>query len=762
MKIRTQLTLTLSLFGLILIGMAASLILTNQKVEQFRQQEEIARQIEQGADELNYLSGDYLMYGESQQRARWESSFAAFSESTARLKPANPEQQAIVDHIRADQVRLRAIFTDVVSILEESSDTSGAAPGPAFQQISWSRMEVQNQSIAFEASLLSQQLRDRADRLKQMNFALNFILIGLFGAYLLTNYYLIYQRTLKSIAELQARTEIIGSGSLDSTIPVKRADEIGELSHAFNRMTANLKEVMASKAELEQEVAERERVEEALREANEHLEQQALELEMQADELRTQTEELGIQAEALRERTGELSLANEQLRQSEQKFSILFEKASFSAALSRFPDGAFLEVNEAFERTFGYTRQEVIGRTSLELGINPDPEDRARILTVLQEHGSVGDIELKLRTKSGAARLFMLNIAFVEIGGQKYILQTAQDITARKQAEQQIGARTLELQAANQELRAARLAALNLMEDALTAKEQVKQINLRLLESEKRLNRAQEIAHLGSWELDLVDNRLTWSDEVYRLFGLQPQEFGASYEAFLEAVHPDDRAAVDAAYSGSIRDGRDSYDIEHRIVKRSSGEIRIVHEKCEHFRNEAGQLVRSVGMVHDITERKQAERRLAYLASFPERNPNPVIEVDFDGQVQYANPTALSILADLPERGPAHPWLAGLDKIVSAFREGQSNIVSRDVAVRESVYQQAFYLLAEERLIRIYGIDITERKRAEQALRAAHHELELRVQERTKELAATNTELVNEIAERMEIEEQLRTKTTAM
>ena len=63
--------------------------------------------------------------------------------------------------------------------------------------------------------------------------------------------------------------------------------------------------------------------------------------------------------------------------------------------------------------------------------------------------------------------------------------------------------------------------------------------------SETLSNRTQAIAHDGSWELDLPDNRLTWSDEVYRIFGLRLQEFGASYAAFLEAVHPDDRAAVD-------------------------------------------------------------------------------------------------------------------------------------------------------------------------------------------------------------------------
>ena len=128
--------------------------------------------------------------------------------------------------------------------------------------------------------------------------------------------------------------------------------------------------------------------------------------------------------------------------------------------------------------------------------------------------------------------------------------------------------------------------------------------------SEARLNKAQAIAHLGSWVLDLRSNTLSWSDEVYRIFGLKPQEFRATYEAFLEAVHPEDRAVVDAAYTGSLREGRDSYEIEHRIVRRSTGEIRTVHEKCEHLRDAAGLIVGSVGMVHDITDRKEAEEAL--------------------------------------------------------------------------------------------------------------------------------------------------------
>ena len=143
----------------------------------------------------------------------------------------------------------------------------------------------------------------------------------------------------------------------------------------------------------------------------------------------------------------------------------------------------------------------------------------------------------------------------------------------------------------------------------------IRQLKQRVIEeqlraSEARMNRTQEIALLGSWELEMADHRLYWSDQVYRIFGLRPQEFNPTYEAFLDRVHPDDRAAVDEAYTGSLREGRDAYEIEHRVVRKSDGAIRTVHEKCEHIRDASGMIVRSVGMVHDITERKKVEETL--------------------------------------------------------------------------------------------------------------------------------------------------------
>ncbi len=157
--------------------------------------------------------------------------------------------------------------------------------------------------------------------------------------------------------------------------------------------------------------------------------------------------------------------AEQALHESERKFFLLFEKAAFGAALAKLPDGLFLEVNEAFERMLGYSKQEAIGKTSLELGINPDVETRAQVVAELQQRGFVRDIELKLYTKSGEARIFSNNINMIEFGGQNYVLTTIQDITDRKRAEEEIRTlnaelerrvveRTSQLEAANKELEA--------------------------------------------------------------------------------------------------------------------------------------------------------------------------------------------------------------------------------------------------------------------------------------------------------------------
>lgn len=123
------------------------------------------------------------------------------------------------------------------------------------------------------------------------------------------------------------------------------------------------------------------------------------------------------------------------------------------------------------------------------------------------------------------------------------------------------------------------------------------------------LKEAQKVGHIGHWELDLKLNHLSWSDEIYRIFGLEPQSFGATYEAFLEHVHPDDRDNVNEAYTSSVREKR-PYQVVHRVIRADNSDICYVEERCNHAFDEEGKVVRSLGVVRDITEETLAKNAL--------------------------------------------------------------------------------------------------------------------------------------------------------
>jgi signal transduction histidine kinase/DNA-binding response OmpR family regulator len=126
--------------------------------------------------------------------------------------------------------------------------------------------------------------------------------------------------------------------------------------------------------------------------------------------------------------------------------------------------------------------------------------------------------------------------------------------------------------------------------------------------TEKRLSEAQRLARVGSWELDPVAGTLTWSDELYRLLELDPARSAPSYEARVEAIHPDDRALLEAAYTGALQSNT-PYVIDHRLLMRD-GRVKHVHERCEGLSRPLGRPPQLAGTVHDITERKIAEETL--------------------------------------------------------------------------------------------------------------------------------------------------------
>lgn len=137
---------------------------------------------------------------------------------------------------------------------------------------------------------------------------------------------------------------------------------------------------------------------------------------------------------------------------------------------------------------------------------------------------------------------------------------------------------------------------------------EVKERTGALLSSEAKLEDAQRLAHLGNWDWDIEKNTLWWSDEVYRIFGAEPLEFTATYDAFLSYVHPDDRRLVDKAVRDALYGGK-SYSIDCRVVL-ADGTEKTVHAQAEVSFDGQGNPVRMFGTVQDITGQRRAEEAL--------------------------------------------------------------------------------------------------------------------------------------------------------
>ena len=159
-----------------------------------------------------------------------------------------------------------------------------------------------------------------------------------------------------------------------------------------------------------------------------------------------------------------------------------------------------------------------------------------------------------------------------------------------------------------EEQRKARLAALNLMEDALTARTCAETMNAALLESEERLLLAQEGANIGIWEWNLSNNQLYWSPEYEKLYGVTPGTLH-TYDQWRASVFPEDLPLIDAQWESRISQGL-TFEVEFRIRRESDGETRWMSSKGSAFYDESRQITRLSGINIDITDRKQAAEEL--------------------------------------------------------------------------------------------------------------------------------------------------------
>jgi PAS domain S-box-containing protein len=269
-----------------------------------------------------------------------------------------------------------------------------------------------------------------------------------------------------------------------------------------------------------------------------------------------------------------------------------------------------------------------------------------------------------------------------------------------------------------------------------------------LRESEARLEEAGRIAHLGYWDRNLDTDRITWSDETYRILGLPPQECPITFARYLELIHPEDREKMVRAVVDALRDGS-RYELEYRVV-RSNGEVRFVHSTCDVAKDESGQPRRMFGALQDITERKRVEEELRQRGEELDRVMSAVPDYLWSGATdsegrwtyRYYSPVVLKILGRPTEYFLAGPerWLSTVHPddrpvLLQAFEglrtgrlahwEGEYRVVRPDGTLRW-VRDSASATPAAQGGRRVDGVvsDITDRKRAEEELRLRSEELD--------------------------------------
>jgi PAS domain S-box-containing protein len=280
--------------------------------------------------------------------------------------------------------------------------------------------------------------------------------------------------------------------------------------------------------------------------------------------------------------------------------------------------------------------------------------------------------------------------------------------------------------------------------DLVRANDKLQDTQAELVESKARLEEAECVAHVGYWEWNLTSNRVIWSDETYRIYGMQPQERPMDLAAIREFIHPEDRDFVFRGAEEAIRSGGRP-DVEYRII-RPSGEVRIIHSLGDVKRDASGQPYQMFGMTQDISDRKRAEEALhrseAYLAEAQRLSHTGswVCNVA-DRSAIYLSEECYRVFGWDPTDGPPplekwveriHPedrlkWEGAVERAIQekADFEQEFRIVLPDGIVRWINAVGHPVLTAAGTLVQFIGssTDITERKRAEEE-RERLHQLE--------------------------------------
>ncbi len=250
------------------------------------------------------------------------------------------------------------------------------------------------------------------------------------------------------------------------------------------------------------------------------------------------------------------------------KYSI--NLSSESVYIMDFDTAKFIYINDTAYKTLEYSKEELLCMRVWDIDPDFTPELWLQHMKSIKVNKYL-NIETRHRTKSG--RIYPVDVIahYFEFDGKAYNLAMSRDISEKKE------------------------------------------IETKLKKSEAGLREAQKIAKIGNWELEFPTLDLYWSDEIYRIFELNPNSFKPSYENFLNVIHPDDRVKIDTEFNKSLKN-KTPYDITHRLLM-SDGKVKYVHEIGQTVYDEFNQPIRTFGTVQDISDLKAIEKKVEFLAN---------------------------------------------------------------------------------------------------------------------------------------------------
>jgi PAS domain S-box-containing protein len=281
-------------------------------------------------------------------------------------------------------------------------------------------------------------------------------------------------------------------------------------------------------------------------------------------------DEIGQLAKSFRRMALSLKQQNQMLVESEERFSKAFYGLPIPMGILDLDKNIRIDCNNSYCEHLGFKRDEILGNTYLRNDFWQDPVQQKQTVQDIIHQQHVYNQVTEIRIKSGAIKTFLFSAARLDIKDKNLAIVSLLDITEQKQLESRL-----------------------------------KQEISKLKATEQKLEHAQRIAHLGNWEFDIANNIVYWSDEIYRIFGLDKTRDIASFKNFLNVIHPDDRERLQQTFEQSLT-SKTPYEIEHRLLL-ADGTVKYLYGKGETLYDESGAALRTIGTVQDITQQKQHE-----------------------------------------------------------------------------------------------------------------------------------------------------------